>query len=357
MSHSKEGVRVITGTGVPIGDVRGVRKITVPLKTTWATVLDELGMTSLLMLGGFLGLGLLLASVLRDLRTASQLAHSVNLDLEETNTKLERFVPNEYFKFLGKDSIKEVNLGDSVEKEMTILFSDIRDFTSRSEHLSPEENFKFLNIYLSSMGPIIREHGGFIDKYIGDAIMALFSNPDDAVRASIAMLRKLELDNLETQGALPVRIGVGINTGHMLMGTIGDADRMENTVISDSVNLASRIESLTKVYGVLLVSETTYMRMRDVSCYHARLVDRVVVRGRVMPVSIYEVFDTDSPEKIKQKENSKPYIEKAISHFQSERYEDARELFIAAQQDFGKDRLVDHYLARCDELVQVSKPS
>lgn len=88
--------------------------------------------------------------------------------------------------------------------------------------------------------------------------MALFSNPDDAVRASIAMLRKLELDNLETQGALPVRIGVGINTGHMLMGTIGDADRMENTVISDSVNLASRIESLTKVYGVLLVSETTY---------------------------------------------------------------------------------------------------
>lgn len=338
-----------------VGDVRGVRKITVPLKTTWATVFDELGMTSLLMLGGFLGLGLLLASVLRDLRMASQEAQSVNLDLEETNTKLERFVPSEYFRFLGKKSITEVNLGDSVEKEMTILFSDIRDFTSRSEHLSPEENFKFLNIYLSSMGPIIREHGGFIDKYIGDAIMALFSNPDDAVRASIAMLRKLQLDNLESPNALPVRIGVGINTGHMLMGTIGDEDRMENTVISDSVNLASRIESLTKIYGTLLVSETTYMRMLDVSCYHARLVDRVAVRGRVIPVAIYEVFDTDSPEKIKQKENSKLYIEKAINSFQSERYQEARELFTAAHQEFGEDRLINHYLARCEELLQASK--
>ena len=107
-------------------------------------------------------------------------------------------MPHDFLRFLGKGSIIEVKLGDQVQKEMTVLFSDIRSFTTLSEYMTPEENFKFLNSYLNRIGPEIRSHNGFIDKYIGDAIMALFpERPDDAVRAAVAMREKLREYNDE----------------------------------------------------------------------------------------------------------------------------------------------------------------
>jgi class 3 adenylate cyclase len=178
------------------------------------------------------------------------------LDLKHTNLSIERFVPHAFLQLIGKPSIMEVELGDNAHREMTILFSDIRDFTPLSEAMTPDENFSFINSYLEKMGPIIRDHNGFIDKYIGDAIMALFESPDDAVRASLAMVDALERFNRHwhAAGHAPVVSGIGINTGSLMLGTIGEQNRMDGTVISDAVNLASRIESLTKVYkvGVLI---------------------------------------------------------------------------------------------------------
>ena len=181
-------------------------------------------------------------------------------DLKDTNISIERFVPQAFLAIVGKPSIVEVELGDNKRRNMTILFSDIRNFTTLSEAMTPDENFAFINAYLERMGPVIRDHNGFIDKYIGDAIMALFESADDAVRAGLGMLETLEAFNAERRaaGQEPIGIGVGINTGTLMMGTIGEKHRMDGTVISDAVNLASRIESLTKTYHVgLLVSQYT----------------------------------------------------------------------------------------------------
>jgi class 3 adenylate cyclase len=133
---------------------------------------------------------------------------------------------------------------------MSILFSDIRSFTTLSESMMPDENFAFINAYLERMGPVIRDHNGFIDKYIGDAIMALFKNADDALRAGLAMLDTLDQFNAgrRAAGQQPIAIGIGINTGSLMLGTIGERHRMDGTVISDAVNLAARVESLTKDY-------------------------------------------------------------------------------------------------------------
>jgi len=152
-----------------------------------------------------------------------------------------RFVPHEFLDLLDKESILKVELGDQVQKEMTILFSDIRSFTTLSEGMTPKENFQFINNYLSQMGPLVRTHHGFIDKYIGDTVMALFDkSADDAVQASIAMLRLLEdYNNAQLkEGKASIKIGIGINTGMLMLGTVGEEDRMEGTVISDSVNIA-----------------------------------------------------------------------------------------------------------------------
>ncbi|MEG3972906.1 AAA family ATPase, partial [Microcoleus sp. T2B6] len=165
------------------------------------------------------------------------------------NQAYERFVPNQFLQFLDKSSIIDVELGDQVQLEMSVLFSDIRDFTTLSETMTPKDNFRFINSYLSRMEPVINENNGFIDKYIGDAIMALFSGEaNNAVKAGIAMLHCLVEynQNRANSGYGPIQIGIGINTGTLMLGTVGGQNRMEGTVISDAVNLASRVESLTK---------------------------------------------------------------------------------------------------------------
>lgn len=221
------------------------------------------------------------------------------VDLKETNVSIERFVPQAFLAMIGKPSIVTVMLGDNKRENMTVLFSDIRNFTTLSEKMTPDENFAFINSYLEKMGPVIRAHNGFIDKYIGDAIMALFGNADDALRASLAMLETLESFNVErgAVGLEPVGIGVGLNTGSLMLGTIGEKHRMDGTVISDAVNLASRVESLTKVYRVgILISQHTYNKLADPKAYDIRPIDVVVVKGKTEPVTLYEVFDRDAPE-------------------------------------------------------------
>jgi class 3 adenylate cyclase len=219
-------------------------------------------------------------------------------DLKETNTSIERFVPRPFLAIMGKPSILSVKLGDNKRLNMTVLFSDIRNFTGLSEQMSPDENFAFINAYLERMGPVIRQHGGFIDKYIGDAIMALFERADDAVRAALAMVDTLARYNAErlASGATPIGIGIGLNSGSLMLGTIGERDRMDGTVISDAVNLASRIESLTKSYGIsLLISQNTYGQLADAKAWDIRPIDVVVVKGKTQSVTLYEVFDRNEP--------------------------------------------------------------
>ena len=173
-----------------------------------------------------------------------------------------RFVPKQFLTNLGKTSILDVKLGDQISKEMTVMFSDIRSFTDLSEKMTPEENFNFINSYLSRMSPIIQNHHGYIDKFMGDGIMALFDGmPDNALNAAIAMQKHIVVYNLhrDSQGYEPIRIGIGMHTGRLMLGAIGGIERMEGTVISDSVNLGSRIEGLTKIYGIkIAISEKTF---------------------------------------------------------------------------------------------------
>ncbi len=203
-----------------------------------------------------------------------------------------RFVPHEFLDNLGKRSIVDIRLGDHVRTQMTVLFSDIRAFTALSESMSPEETFDFLNAYMSYMEPIVKKHGGFIDKYIGDAIMALFHSPNEAVSAALDMLNQLNEFNGNRQagGSPPIDIGIGLNTGTLMLGVVGGNHRMESTVVSDAVNVASRIESMNKLYGSqILISESTYAAIPNPAQYSFRRIDHVVLEGKSNTINIYEV--------------------------------------------------------------------
>ncbi|MCC3409611.1 MAG: PAS domain S-box protein [Microcoleus sp. PH2017_10_PVI_O_A] len=274
------------------------------------------------------------------------------LDTEVKITKAtSRFVPNQFLSFLGCDSIVDVKLGEAVELEMSILFSDIRDFTTISEQMTPQENFKFINSYLSYMEPLIVENQGFIDKYIGDAIMALFSEgADNAVKAGIAMLHTLAEYNQHraSMGGVPVQIGVGINTGSLMLGTVGGNSRMDGTAIGDAVNLASRMESLTKNYEVpLLITQQTFDRLTNPADYAIRVIDRVQVKGKSEWVTVYEVFDADLPELKAGKLATLQLFAQAWSLYNIYNFSEAATLFADCLRQNPGDRVAQIYLDRC----------
>ncbi|EGK88093.1 GAF domain-containing protein [Microcoleus vaginatus PCC 9802] len=275
--------------------------------------------------------------------------------LAQLNKAYERFVPHQFLQFLEKSSIIDVELGDQVQLEMSVLFSDIRDFTTLSETMTPEDNFKFINSYLSRMEPVINQNHGFIDKYIGDAIMALFSGEaDNAVKAGIAMLHRLVEYNkyCANAGCAQIQIGIGINTGSLMLGTVGGPNRMDGTVISDAVNLASRVESLTKNYGVaLLITQPTYARLKNPSQYAIRTLDTVKVKGKSEAVTIYEVFDADPPE-IKQAKLAtlELFAEARALYSEGKLFEAARLFSECGRQNQG-DRVSKIYWERCESAL------
>ncbi|PWK04967.1 AAA family ATPase [Tumebacillus permanentifrigoris] len=262
-----------------------------------------------------------------------------------------RFVPHQFLRLLQKKSITDVNWGDHVEKDMSVLFADIRSFTTLSEQMTPEENFFFLNGFLRRMEPVIKEQGGFVDKYIGDSIMALFDrDADDAVRAGVAMLRQLQVYN-ETraaEGREAVRLGIGVNSGHLMLGTIGGYERMDSTVISDAVNVAARIEKLTKTYNVpLLISEHTRERLKHPERFALRPIDHVSVRGRSAPVTLYEVFSADVPQRYSKKLRLQPLYEQAYQAYWAGSVEEARTLFAECLKRSPSDEILQMYVERC----------
>jgi PAS domain S-box-containing protein len=275
--------------------------------------------------------------------------------LFQLNKAYERFVPNQFLQFLEKSSIIDVELGDQVQLEMSVLFSDIRDFTTLSESMTPEDNFRFINSYLSRMEPVINENNGFIDKYIGDAIMALFSgDADNAVKAGIAMLQGLVEynQNRANFGCAPIQIGIGINTGTLMLGTVGGQNRMDGTVISDAVNLASRVESLTKNYGVaLLITQETYSRLENPSQYAIRTLDTVKVKGKSEAVTVYEVFDADGLEIKEGKLATLELFAEALAIYSQGNVAEAARVFAECWRQNQGDRAAKIYWERCQSAL------
>jgi signal transduction histidine kinase/ligand-binding sensor domain-containing protein/class 3 adenylate cyclase len=232
----------------------------------------------------------------------------MHLNLHKINSATRRFVPNEFIRSLGYESITDVQLGDHVEQIVTVLFIDIRNYTGLAENMSPEENFQFVAAYHRRMGPIVQKHGGFINQYLGDGIMAIFSkNPGDALRAAIEMQQEVTSYNeqRENKARQKIEVGVGLHTGSLIMGIIGDQKRLDAATISDTVNTASRMEGLTKFYGArILLSEKSFEHINNKADFHFRYLGKVQVKGKQSAIGIYECFDGDMEASYLQKEQT-----------------------------------------------------
>ena len=268
--------------------------------------------------------------------------------LFELNEALSRFVPRQFLQFLARKSIIDIKLGECVHKQMSVLFADIRAFTTLSEQMTPEDTFKFINGYLRRMEPGIIQNGGFIDKYIGDEIMALFEgSADSAVSAGITMLKILAEYNLTRQkrNRQPIEIGIGINTGKLMLGTVGGNSRIDTTVIGDAVNLGSRLQQLTKFYNTpLLISHHTLASLQEPMKYALRAIAQEQVRGKAQKVGIFEIFEADPPAQKQAKLETKQIFETALIHYYTGAIEEAKSLFSECLQKNPHDYVAQIYL-------------
>jgi class 3 adenylate cyclase len=278
--------------------------------------------------------------------------------LRERDVAVSRFLPRAFLEYLGRSSVVDLQLGDHVESEMTILFSDIRSFTALSENMSPGQTFDFLNSYLRRAGPIIRDHHGFIDKYIGDAIMGLFPNAaHTAIDAAIDMQRGVEEYNRERAavGDLPIAIGVGLHRGMLMLGAIGESERIETTVIADAVNIAARTESLTKQFHApVLATDTVIGSLAGSHGYRLRSLGEVIVHGSTRGIEIFEIFDGDAPDVLLDKMRTLDDFTAGIHAFTVGDFISATDAFARVLEQSSKDRTAAYFAAQARRLAEAS---
>jgi signal transduction histidine kinase/CheY-like chemotaxis protein/class 3 adenylate cyclase len=274
----------------------------------------------------------------------------------KTHGAYSRFIPRDLLQLLGRDNITEVKLGDQILREMSVMFLDIRQFSKLSESLTPKENFDFLNSYFATVNPVIQKNCGFIDKYIGDSVMALFPNrPDDALLAAVELQKDLENFNIQIKKSFkpPIAIGLGVHHGPLMLGTLGNEQRMEGTVISDSVNLASRLEGITKIFSVgLVTSQDSIILTENPKQFSFRSLGKVRPQGFSRSLSIVEVFNADTPHLRDLKLRTLECHESALRCFQSGQWEKAIEGWKKNLDENPADRVAALYLDRAVRLKQ-----
>ncbi len=246
---------------------------------------------------------------------------------------------------------------------VTVLFSDVRNFTGITEELGAHGTVRLLNEYFTIMVECIQKRGGMLDKFIGDAIMAAFGLPlphgddeDRAVMTTISMIEDLRAWNAERlgNGKKPVDIGIGLNTDNVVSGNIGSPRRMDYTIIGDGVNLASRLESACKQYGArILISEMTYKRLKGT--YRVREADRVVVKGKTEAVNVYEVLDYHTDETFPYLTDVLQGYKGALGHYRKQEWDKALHLLNECLKMNPNDKLSQLYVERAT-LMKVNPP-
>jgi adenylate cyclase len=272
--------------------------------------------------------------------------------IQKINEVFSRFVPYPFLKRLAVgEKIENLEIGFAQRVDLTVVFTDIRGFTSFSEHTAPEALLKFLNDYLAEMTPCIHQENGFIDKFIGDAIMALFdqkSHGQQAASCAYAMIERLTSFN--KHHTHQIQMGIGIHSGTVVMGTVGTQHRMDSTVLGDVVNVASRLESMTKIYGCpILISQEVLTQGAHLFAH--RYLGVVQVKGRQNAIRFYELY-SDLDEDLKKKRTRlHATFEKALDDYEHQHFQDAMQGFNQYLQIFPEDGPSLFYLKETIEAI------
>ncbi|MCW5516984.1 ATP-binding protein [Muriicola sp. Z0-33] len=283
-----------------------------------------------------------------------------HLNLSGIHKATSKFVPTEFIKSVGRESITEISLGDHVQKDVTVLFSDIRHYTHLAENMTPQQTFKFVNSYVGKMGPLIQANMGFVNQYLGDGIMALFPHKaEHALQAAIDMQKAIAQYNIKrkSEGKEEISVGIGLHTGSLVMGIIGDIHRNDTAIIADTVNTASRMEGVTKHYGAnIIISEDSLKTIKNKTVFGLRFLGRVKAIGKDNAVGIYECFDGDSVEMVKLKKKTLPEFKKGLEFFFAHEFPRASASFDKVLGKNPNDLVAKYFVTKSAEYTIAGSP-
>ncbi len=221
------------------------------------------------------------------------------------------------------------------------MFSDIRDYTSLSEQMTPKQNFKFVNAFNQRIGPLIQKNNGFINQYLGDGVMAIFpEKADDTLNAAISMQKDLIAYNQlrKQKNRTAIKMGIGLHAGPLIMGIIGYDERMDAAIISDTVNATSRLERLTKYFGVsIIASDKIINNLENKENYNLRYLGLVQVKGKQDAIKIYECFDGEKETIKKRKLATKAQFNQGVMAYFAKEFKSADECLEAVIKQNPED--------------------
>ena len=275
-------------------------------------------------------------------------------EAEAMAASFRRFVPEAFLKIINRSDFTQIELGDQVARHMSVLVTDIRSFTTLSERMTPPQVFAFVNEFLAEVGPVIRANSGFVNKYIGDAVMALFDRADDGLNAAVALIRQVETFNARRrlEAKFPIQIGVAVNSGDLMLGAIGETERLEGAVLADAVNLSFRLEALTKTYGAqILTTDETLAELRG-GGFTTRPIDLVTVKGRRKHITIMEVLDGSSRERLETKLMTRELYTSGFQDFEYGAYEAAVRAFREVAKLDPEDRAARAMMLKARKLAE-----
>lgn len=267
----------------------------------------------------------------------------------ELSQAYQRFVPTDFINAIGRQSILEVKLGDHIKQDMTVMFCDIRSYSLMSEEMSTEQNFNFINEYLRRVGPVIQKNNGFINHYFGDGFIALFKdNPENAIKAAIQILEEIDRYNIErlASGNKPIAVGFGLHKGPVMMGIIGDDERHDANVLSDAVNISSRLEGLTKLFGSSIVLSDSLYQAINANDFQFRFLGRIKVKGKEDVMGVYEMFSADDSKMKELKQKTLATFNKGLTDYFAKRFAEAalslRQTLDANPEDLSAKRYLQN---------------
>ena len=285
-----------------------------------------------------------------DILRALAIQMAIAVENSRLYTTFEKFVPKAFLNQLGQEFIFDIEQGDSIEKHMNVLFMDIRNFTGYSESHSSTESFKLINEYLSEVSPSIHLHHGFIDKFLGDGIMALFpTTSDEALQACLDMQKHIHDFSNQIKNDFKLDVGMALHYGPLMLGVVGEKVHMEGTVIGDTVNVTSRLESFNKLYGSnCLISDNVKKRLLNVNDYSLRQIGKITLLGRKEPTDVWQVLDAIMDEEVKKFfiDGRNQFLE-AYQHYLERRFEMAERMFRKILHENPHDHVARFYEQYC----------
>ena len=276
--------------------------------------------------------------------------------IKKTNLEYEKYVPKQFLKFLGKNSILELELGNQVQKEVTTMFCDIRNSTATSSTLSLEDNFNYINSYLKVVSPLVRKHGGFVDKYLGDGILAVFMKAENAMECAVQIVKAIEQKNKSSVATPSMDVGISLNTGEVVFGVVGEEERKSPTIISDTVNLASKMENINKFFHTKIIfSKRTLNSLRNEYPLSYRFIGTLTLEDKDY-LSMFECLDSYDKRTREKLESVKVTFEQGVRYYNLGKYHNAKENFQLVLKRAREDKVAYMYYNKCEQKISGENP-